>query len=148
MATATKTTGAADAFETSAAINPDSFKEGYEKLTKGMSEIADFHKNSVEAVLASTGAFAKGVEKAASEQTAFLKSAYEDGVAAVTAASGSKSMQDVLEVQTDYLRSAFEKNLGHFNRLADHWMATGKQAAEPLKARYGEFVEMVQSYRP
>lgn len=148
MATATKTAGAAHALETSAAINSDAFKDGYEKMTKGMSELADFQKSSVEAVLASTGAFAKGVEKAASAQTAFLKSSYEDGVAAMTAASTSKSMQDVLEVQTDYLRSAFEKNLGYFNKLADHWIATSKETVEPLKARYGEFVEVVQSYRP
>ena len=148
MATAKKTAGAADAFETSAAINADAFKDGFEKFTKGMSEFADFQKNAVEAFMASTGALAKGVEKAAAEQTEFLKAAYEDGIAATTAASSSKSVQDAFEIQSDYMRAAFEKNLGHFNKLADHWVATGKEAAEPLKARYGEFVEFVQSYRP
>lgn len=148
MATTAKTAGAGEAFETSAAINADAFKEGYEKMSKGMSDLADFHKNSVEAVMTSTGAFAKGFEKAASEQTAFLKAAYEDSLAAVNAASASKSVQGVFEAQSDYLRAAFEKNLSHFNKLADHWIATGKETVEPLKARYGEFVEIVQSYRP
>lgn len=148
MTTAKKAGSAADAFETGAAINADALKEGYDKFTKGMSEFADFQKNSVEALLASTGALAKGVEKAAAEQTEFLKASYEDGVAALTAASTAKSAQDAIEVQSDYLRATFEKNLGHFNKLADHWISTGKQAAEPLKARYGELVEIVQSYRP
>lgn len=147
MATAKKTT-TANIFETGPAINADAWKDGYEKLTKGMSELADFQKESVEAVLASSGALAKGVEKAASEQTEFMKAAYEDGVAAFSAATNSKSVQEAFEAQSGYLRSAFEKNLGYFNKLTDHWMATGKEAVEPLKSRYGEFVEIVQSYRP
>lgn len=149
MATARKTSSTtAEAFETTAAINADALKEGFERMSKGFSDLAELQKNSVEAMMASSNLFAKGIEKAAAEQSAFLKAAYEDGVAAAKAASSSKSVQDAFEVQSEYLRSAFEKNLGYFNKLADHWMATGKQAAEPLQARYNEFVEKVQAFRP
>ena len=148
MATAKKTTSTADAFETTAAINADAFKEGYEKMTKGMSELADFQRNSLEALMSSAGLFAKSVEKAASAQSEFLKSSYEESIAAVKAASSSKSVQDAMEIQTDYLRSALEKNISHFNKLADHWITTGKEAAEPIKVRYSELVEKIQSFRP
>jgi phasin family protein len=146
MANAKKTAG--ETFETLTAMNPEALKEGYDKFAKGFSNLADFQKGTFEAMVASAGSLAKGVEKLTSEQTAFAKSTYEDGVAAAKAAATSKSVQEALDIQSDYLRSAFEKNLGQFNKMADFWISTTKEAAEPITARYSEFVEMVQSYRP
>lgn len=148
MATAKKTVSTPESFESWTSVNPEALREGYEKFAGGMSKWAEFHKESVEALMASAGSLAKAFEKAASENSAFAKSAYEEGVAAFKATTSSKSVQEVLDIQSDYLRSALERNLGQLNKLSDHWVATTKQAVEPLTERYGEFVEMVQSYRP
>lgn len=148
MATAKKTFGSGETFETLTAVNSESLREGYDKVAKGVSQFADFQKGSLEALMASASSFAKGIEKAASEQTAFAKASYEEGAAAAKAAATSKSVQEAFEIQSDYLRTAFEKNLAQFNKLTDHWIATTKETAEPLTARYGEFVEIVQTYRP
>lgn len=148
MATAKKTAAANDTLETLAGVDPAAFKEGYEKFAKSVSSFADFNKNSLEAMMASAGTFAKGVEKAATEQSAFLKAAYEDSVAAAKATATSKSVQEALDIQSDYVRATFEKNLTQINKMADHWLSTTKQAAEPLTERYSQFVEMVQTYRP
>lgn len=148
MATAKKTAAANDTLETLAGVNTGAVKEGYEKFAKGMSTITDFQKGSLEAAMASAGALAKGLEKAASEQSAFLKASYEEGVAAAKAAAASKSAQEALDLHSDYLRSAFEKNLGQINKMADLWLATTKEVADPLTERYSEFVELAQSYRP
>ncbi|MEX0645453.1 MAG: phasin family protein [Parvularculaceae bacterium] len=146
MATAKKT--ASETFETLTAMNPEALKEGYEKVAKGFSNLADFQKGTFEALVTSAGSLAKGVEKLTSEQTAFAKGAYEDSVAAAKAAATSKSVQEALDIQGEYLRTTFEKNLSQFNKMADQWISTTKEASEPLTARYSEFVEMVQSYRP
>lgn len=146
MATAKKTAG--ETFETLTAMNPETLKEGYDKFAKGFSNLADFQKGAFEAWVASAGSLAKGVEKLTSEQTAFAKATYEDGVAAAKAAATSKSVQEALDIQSEYVRSTFEKNLSQFNKMADQWISTTKEAAEPLTSRYSEFVEMVQSYRP
>jgi phasin family protein len=148
MATAKKTASAAETFETWTAATPEAFKEGYEKVAGGFTKWADFNRESFEAFSASAGRIAKGIEQAASEQSAFAKESYEDGVAAFKAATTSKSVQEALDIQSEFLRNAFEKNLTQFNKLADHWISTTKDAAEPLTTRYSEFVDMVQSYRP
>jgi phasin family protein len=149
MATAKKTPGMGETFESlTATMNPEVFKEGYDKFAKGVSNFADFQKGAFEAWVSSAGSLAKGVEKITSEQTAFAKSSYEDGVAAAKAAATSKSVQEALDIQGEYLRTTFEKNLSQFNKMADFWVSTTKEAAEPLTSRYSEFVEMVQSYRP
>lgn len=139
--------GAAETFESVMSFNPDTIKDGYEKFAKGMNTWADFQKGSVEAFMASAGVFAKGFEKAASSQASFVKEQFEEGVATAKAAAASKSVQEAIELQNEFVRNAFEKNLGHATKLADHWTSVAKEAADPLSKRYGEFVEFVQSYR-
>jgi len=137
-----------DAFETMTASAPEFLKGGYEKAAENVSTLVDFQKSSLEAVMTSAGAVAKGVEKTVTEQSAFAKESFEDGVAAAKAAASSKSIQDALTVQNDYVRSAFEKNLGQFNKVADQWMALTKEVAAPLTEQYGAMVEKVQTFRP
>lgn len=110
MATAKKTATATENFETWTAATPEAFKEGFEKITGGFGKWAEFNRTSTEAFAASAGRITKGFEKAASEQSAFVKESYEDGVAAFKAATTSKSVQEAIDVQSEFLRSSFEKN--------------------------------------
>ena len=147
MAATKKTTTAAEAFDFKA-FSPESFKDGYEKFAEGLTAVADFQKESLNAVMASAGAFAKGVEKLTAEQTAFSKAAFEDTVANAKAAAGSKTVQEAFELNSDFVRSSLEKNLGQINKVADIWSETTKETVEPLTARYSELVEKIQAYRP
>jgi phasin family protein len=144
---ATKKTATEETFESLTAFSPDSFKDGYEKFAKGLNSFADFQKGSLEAMMASANTFAKGFEKAASAQAGFVKEQFEEGVAVAKAAAGSKSVQEAMELQGEFARTMVEKNLGHASKLADHWSGVAKEASEPLTKRYGEFVEMVQTFR-
>lgn len=137
-----------EAFEVFSIAKPEAFKEGYEKMAKGMSNFTEFNKTAVEAMMASAGTMTRGIERATSDHSAFLKAAYEDGVAAFKATASSKSLQEVIDIQTDYVRAQTTKNLSQLAKLGEHWAATTKEASEPLTQRYGEFVELVQAYRP
>ncbi|MDZ7627704.1 MAG: TIGR01841 family phasin [Parvularculaceae bacterium] len=143
---AAKKTAAAEGFDT-LSFNADTFKDGYEKFTKSMNSFADFQKGSLEAMMASASAYAKGFEKAASAQANLAKEQYEDGMALAKAASSSKSVQETIELQTEFARTMFERNLALVSTLAEHWNGVAKEASEPMTKRYSEFVEMVQSYR-
>ena len=143
---ATKKNHAAEGFET-LGFTTDTFKDGYDKFAKSLSSLADFQKASVEAMMASTNVLTKGFEQAASAQASFVKEHYEETVALAKAASASKSVQEAIELQTEFARTAFERNLGLVTKLADHWNGVAKEAAEPMTKRYAEFVDMVQSYR-
>ena len=147
MAAAKKTATTADAFDISA-FSPDSFKEGYEKFAESMNTLAEFQKESLNAMMASAGAFAKGFEKLTAESSAFSKSAFEETVATAKAATAAKTLQEALEVNSDFMRESVEKNLGQINKVADICAATAKDTVEPLTARYTDLVEKIQSFRP
>ncbi|MBI1392147.1 MAG: hypothetical protein GC152_05325 [Alphaproteobacteria bacterium] len=144
-ATKTKT---AEAFDFAQIMTPESFKEGFDKAAESLRDATEFQKEAMEAMMTSAGVYAKGVEKAASEHSAFVKESYDDGAAAMKAATSASSVQEALEIQSEFSRSIMEKNLSFVAKLADHWTAVAKEATDPLAKRYGEFVEKVQAYRP
>ena len=146
MATA-KTTTTADVFDIKA-YSPESFKEGYEKFAEGVSSIADFQKETLNALMASAGAFTKGFEKLTAEQAAFSKAAFEDTVSNVKAASSSKTLNDAMELNSKFVRTSIEKNLGQINKVADICAETAKDSVEPLTTRYSDLVQKIQAYRP
>ena len=120
MADTKKTSKTADPFDVVTNFNPESFKEGYEKLAEGVSAYADFHRGSVEAVIKSAGAFAKGVEKLTTEQASFAKDALDEGVSTAKAAATSNSVQEALDLQSEFVRTCVEKNLSQFNTTKPH----------------------------
>lgn len=151
MTVSKKTEKATDAFETMTTmttVNPEAFKQGYEKMAESMSTFADFQKDSYEAFVASAGAFAKGFEKLASEQATFVKAALEDTAANAKAMASAKSPQEAIELNSEFARSAVENNLGQVSKAADLWIETTKETVEPLSARYSEMVEKIQAFRP
>lgn len=148
MATTKKTTDGAEVFEKMMSVSPESFKEGYEKIAESMTAVADFQKGSMEAVMASAGAFAKGFEKLTAEHTSFAKSAFEDSLASAQAATSSKNVQEAVDLNREFVRKAIETNLGQVSKVTDICIETAKETVEPLTAHYGELVEKVQAYRP
>ena len=140
-----KTTESVDTFT---AFTPDALKTSYEKFAKGFSGLADLNKGAFEAMTASAGAFAKGVEKAATTQTAFVKEAFEDAVETAQAAAASRDFQQAIELQAEFVRKRFEKQVSHATALVDHWSEVAREAGAPLSERYADFVEKVQTFRP
>ena len=141
---ANKTTNGFDAF----AVNGDAFKDGFEKFNKGFEQIAEFQRESFDAVMSASGVVAQNVERLNAEQVEFAKTSFEDGVKAAKALGSCKSAQEALDVNTEFFRNAFEKNMAQFNKMTETVMSTGKDAIEPLTDSYNHFVETVQSYRP
>ena len=130
------------------AFGPEAFKDTYEKFAQNMSEFANFQKDTMEAMSVSANVFAKGVETAVAAQSNFVKDYIEEGVEAAKSASSSSSVQEAIEVQSTYARTAIEKNIGHATKMSEHWVSVSKEAAEPVTKRYGEFLEFVQTHRP
>lgn len=146
--TTAKTTKKTESFDMSSMFDINTMQEGYEKTADALRDLADFQKEAFEAVVSSAQVYAKGVEAAASEQTTFVKEAYDDGAEAVKAATSAGSVQEALEIQSDFARTTFERNMSFASKLADHWSSVAQEASEPITKGYGAFVEKIQAYRP
>ena len=145
MAATKKSTAKTAGFD---AMNGEAFKEGFEKMNKSFEQFAEFQREAVDAMMSASSTVAGSFEKMSAEQTDFVKSSFDEGMKAAKAIASCKNPQEAMDVNTEYFRTAFEKNMAQFNKMTEMMMSTGKDAVEPLTDSYNHFVEKVQSYRP
>jgi phasin family protein len=141
----TKTTmNTAETMDSAFHNGTETLKEGFEKAAKGYDRIISLTKDNSEALLKSANVASKGVETINSEVLAFSRKRMEDGVTAAKAIFGAKSFNEAIELQAEYVRTAFEAHLAQFSRLSQIAVETAKGAAEPISARAQVVAELMQ----
>ncbi|MEY4878930.1 MAG: hypothetical protein RJB62_399 [Pseudomonadota bacterium] len=149
MATTTKAKKAAadgvEAVETAFKNGAETLKDGFEKATLGYEQMIAFNKETAEAVIEAATVAGKGVETINTEVFAYSKKSVEDSVAAAKAIMASKTLQELIELQSEYTKSAFEAYVAEFSKVRELAFGYAKAASEPLQARYTAFAEIVQT---
>lgn len=142
-----QTTAVNETIEKITAAGNEAFKEGFEKSLKSVNEINSFAKDNVDAVIASATAAGKNAETLNANAVAYAKNSMESAVAATKALTTAKSVQDMIEVQTDFVKSSMDMFLGELNKTTDLYAGAIKEVAKPINERLSASVEMVQSAR-
>lgn len=149
MATKTKMAGEKinETAETVMKNGTEVLKNGIEKAVKGYDQFVGFSKETAEAYLKAASVAGKGVETLNSEIYSFSKQSVEDTLAATKAVLGSKSIHEVVELQTDFAKSQFDAYVGQMTRLNEIFLSTTREAFEPIQGRVQAWVDVVQSSR-
>ncbi|MES3029866.1 MAG: TIGR01841 family phasin [Pseudomonadota bacterium] len=123
------------------------FKDAVEKSLASLNEVNAHSKKNLEAVIASVTASTKGAEAIGAQAMAYSKKAVENQVAAAKSLSGAKSIQEVVELQTNYAKSAFEAYIAEFSKMSEMMSASVKESVKPLNERVTAAVERLQAAR-
>ena len=123
------------------------FKDGIERAVAAMSEMNAHSRKNLEAMVASATAAAKGVETVGARAMAFSKKSMEGQIAAAKALSSAKSIQEAVELQTGFAKTAFETYVAEMNELSEITSASVKEALSPINERVTAMVERVQAPR-
>ena len=123
------------------------FKDAVEKSLAQLNELNAHSKKNLEAVIASVTAQAKGAEALGAQAMAYSKKAVEDHVAAAKSLSGAKSVQEVIELQTAYAKSALDAYIAEVSKMSDIVSTSMKDAVKPLNERVTAAVERLQAAR-
>ena len=78
---------------------------------------------------------------------AYSKKSLDETVAASKALTSAKSVQEVVELQTQYAKTALEAYMGELNRWSETVSASVKDSLKPLNERATAMVEKAQSAR-
>lgn len=132
--------------QVSAATNV-AFKDGVEKTLAALNEANVYSKKNLEAVVASVTAATKGAEAMGAEAVAFSKKTFEDNVAAAKTLAGAKSFQEVVELQTNFAKTAVEAYVAQLSRASEIFQASVKDSVKPLNERVTATVERLQAAR-
>lgn len=123
------------------------FKDSIEKSLSALGEVNTHSKKNLEAVVASVTAATKGAEALGAQAMAYSKKALEDQVAAAKTLTGAKSVQEVVELQTAFAKSALEAYIAEMNKASETVAASVKECFQPINERVTAFVERFQTAR-
>jgi phasin family protein len=137
-------TATTEPFTTAANV---AFKDGVEKTLAAIGEVNAHSKKNLEALIASATATAKGAESLGARAAAYSKSTFDSQVSAAKALAGAKSVQEAIELQTAFAKTALETYVAEVGKMTEAFTATVKDAVSPLSARVTDVVETMQAAR-
>lgn len=129
------------------AASTTAFKDGVEKTLASLNEANTLSKKNLEALVASVTAATKGAEALGAQAMAYSKSAFDSNVNAAKALAGAKSLQDVIELQTAFAKSALETYMAEVAKMSETVSASLKDSVKPLNERVTAVVERLQAAR-
>ena len=121
------------------------FKDGIEKSLSALGEVNAHSKKNLEAVVASATAATKGAEALGAQAMAYSKKVLEDQAAAAKSLTSAKSVQEVVELQTAFAKSALECYVAEMNKASETVAASVKECFQPINERFTAFVERFQT---
>ena len=136
-----------DTMDKASAMTDHAFKDGMEKSMTALNELNAQSKRNLEAVVESVTAATKGAETLSQHAMAYTKKAVEGQVEQAKALSGARSVQEVVELQTTYAKSAMEAYVAEMNKVAEMMSSLVKESFRPLNERATALAETTQSAR-
>ncbi len=123
------------------------FRDSFEKSVSAVSEMNTHSKKNLEAVVASITAASRGAESLGAQAMAYTKKSMEDQMTAAKSLASARSVQEVLELQSTYAKSAYEAYVAELGKMSETFTASFREALAPLNERVSAVVERVQTAR-
>ena len=102
-------------------------------------DIQQYGKEHLETVVASANTLQSGIQAIASAYGDYTKKSFEDTKSFMEKLSGVKSLDKVLEVQTEYAKSACETFAAESQKIAGLYTDLAKQTFKPLEGMVSKF---------
>ncbi len=141
------TANAAAQAEKVQAAGAKAFREGLDRTTASLSEMSAEGKQNLEAVVASATAAQKGAEALSAQAMSYSKTSWETGVAAAQSIAKARSVQELIELQTSYTKSAMEVYLAEVTKATEILTSSVKDSFKPINERVTATVEKFQAAR-
>ena len=129
------------------AAGNQAFKDAADKSLTALNELNAHSKKNLETMIASVTAATKGAEALGAQAMAFSKSAVERQIEAAKALTGARSVQEAVELQTAFAKSAMETYMAELNRATETVSTTVKDSLRPLNERATAVMETLQAAR-
>lgn len=102
-------------------------------MVKNFEDLQQVGKENVDVAVKSFGALSKGGQAIAVEIADYSKKAFEDTSAAFEKLMGVKSIDKVIEVQTDFAKTAYEGFVSQAAKIGELYADLAKQTYKPFE---------------
>ena len=129
------------------AAGAQAMREGMEKTTASLAQLSAESKSNLEALTASATAAQKGAEALSAQALSYGKTSWENATAAAQTIAKARSVQELLELQTSYAKSAMEVYVSEVSKMTETLTASVKDSFKPINERVTASVEKFQAAR-
>ena len=102
-------------------------------MMKGFEEFQKVGKDGFDATVRSFGEVNKGFQAIAAEITDYSKKAFEDSTRAFEQLIGAKSIEQAIEIQSQYAKKAYDTYVGEVSKLGEMWVDLARNAYKPVE---------------
>ena len=107
-------------------------------MLKGFEEFQKVGKDGFDAAVKSFGEMNKGFQAIAAEVTDYSKKAFEDSTRAFEQLIGAKSIEQAVEIQSQYAKKAYDTYMAEMSKLGEMYVGLAKDAYKPVEAAFAK----------
>ena len=102
-------------------------------MLKNFEDFQKLGKDNVDVAMQQFGTVSKGWQAIAAEFADYSKKSFENGSAALEKLIGAKSLEKAIEVQSEYVKSAYEGFVAQSSKLGELYTDLAKETYKPLE---------------
>jgi hypothetical protein len=103
-------------------------------MDQAFEEFQKVGKDGFGAAVRSLGDVNKGFQAIAAEVTNYSKRVFEDSTHAFEQLVGAKSVEQAIEIQTQYAKKAYDTHVAELTKLGEVYVGLARTAYQPVKA--------------
>lgn len=103
-------------------------------MTANFDEFQKYGKEQLEAASTVAASLAKGLQTIAAETTDYSKKSLENSSAFVEKLLGAKSLDNAIQIQSEYAKSAYEGFVAQATKIGELYTNLAKEAFKPMES--------------
>ncbi|MEJ1158767.1 phasin family protein [Prosthecomicrobium sp. N25] len=106
-----------------------------------LEEMQKATKENMDNAMKSIGVVSKGVQAIAVEVADYSKKSFEQSSATVEKLFGAKTLDKAIEVQSDFVKSAYEGYVAQMTKVGEMYVDLAKEVYKPYEGVFGKFAK-------
>jgi hypothetical protein len=102
-------------------------------MLKNFEEFQKLGKDNVDVAVKQLGVVSKSFQVIATEVADYSKKSFEDGTAALEKLIGAKSLEKAIEIQSDYVKTAYEGFVAEATKLGGLYTDLARESCKPFE---------------
>jgi phasin family protein len=107
-------------------------------MVKNIDELQQFGKDNMDATMKSVGAVSKSWQAISVEIADYSKRSFEQSTAATEKLLGAKSLEKAVEIQSDFVKSAYEGLVAEATKLGELYSDLAREMYKPFEGQFGK----------
>lgn len=104
------------------------------EMIASVEDFQKFAKDNADNAQKVFGTLSKGLQTIAAEIGDYSKKSFEEGSAALEQLAGAKSLDKVVEIQSDYAKKSYEGFVAQSTKVGELYVDLAKEMAKPFEA--------------